>query len=259
MGSAVTMRILVVAEDHLGATLARDLCDRVVIDRGPDWVSSTWGDAAVRETQRRWSGFDPAAAYTSWVGVKKLSEQRGLPMHPLGMKGYAAVAYRAAHMAALQTPRPDALVMCMDTQGVSTHRADVLAGLARAHVDDLPMLLAVAHQEVEAWVLAGFLPRHNDERDALVGLTREIGLDPTAEPHRMTPGRSTALRDAKRCLTRLLPDGTQSPRAVSCWLDTPLEALLRRAASTGMPEYVADVERALLPAITGAPARPGAM
>ena len=141
--------------------------------------------------------------------------------------------------------------MCHDTDGAPGLRAEMLRGLKRASVD-VPMVLAVAHQEAEAWVLAGFAHRHAQEREALSSLTREIGFDPSAEPHCATSNVRDDPRDAKRCCGHLLPEGMHSQRAAACWRETTLDDLARRGVSTGLPEYLADVERVLLPVLTGA-------
>jgi hypothetical protein len=116
-------------------------------------------------------------------------------------------------------------------------------GLRRARVDDLPFALAVAHQESEAWVVAGFVAENNAEKTILRELEAEHGFAPTLEPHRLTPNRQTDPHDAKRVCSSLFPDGTLSPRAARCWLDTPLEDLEQRGAKTGLPDYLADVVR----------------
>ena len=249
----MTLRVLVVAEDQLGVTLARDLCDRVVVERGPSWLADLWHDARTRDSQRAWGGFDAADVWTEWAQTKKIADRRGLRTHGLGMEGYELAAYRAAHLAAMRTPRPDALVLCHDTDNKPV-RAQMIRGIERAHVEDVPMLLAVAHREAEAWVLAGFTPRHAQEREALSSLASEIGFDPTAEPHRVTSTVQNDPRDAKRCCGRLLAEDLYAARATSCWRETPLDELVHRGASTGLPEYLAAVERVLLPVLTGTPA-----
>ncbi len=250
----MTLRVLVVAEDVLGATLARDLCDRVVVERGPRWLSDLWHDALTRESQRRWGGVDDAERWAGWGDMKRLAGALGLRSHGLGMKGGAFEAYRTAHAAAMLDPRPDVLVMCRDTDGNDSLRTEMIAGLERARVDDVPIVLAVAHQEAEAWVVTGFVPRHAREREQLERLAHEVGFDPTLEPQRMTPKTRADARDTKRCCDLLLAEGVHSDRGTACWLDTPLNDLTRRGRETGLPEYLADVERVILPVLTGVPA-----
>jgi hypothetical protein len=248
----MTLRVLVFAEDVLGATLARDLCDRVVIERGPGWLSDLWRAVGLRKSQRAWSGVSPADPWTTWITAKELAPRHRVLTHGLGMKGYSLVAYRAARLAACLTPAPDVVVLCIDTQGEDAVRAEMLDGLRNARVEALPFALAVAHQESEAWVVAGFVPEHNAERDLLRGLEAEHGFDPTREPHRLTPNRPTDPHDAKRVCRALFSELPPSPRAERCWSDTSLDALERRGAMTGLPDYLADVARVVLP-LLGAP------
>lgn len=245
----MTLRVLVVAEDVLGMTLARDLCDRVVIERGPAWLSDLWRDRKIRGSQRAWSGVDPAEPWTKWASGKELAP-RSRASHGLGMKGYALVAYRFAHLAATVQPAPDVVMFCIDTQGDDTLRTQMLDGLRKARVEDLPFALAVAHQESEAWAVAGFVPENNAEKATLRDLEAEHGFAPTQEPHRLTPNRPTDPHDAKRVCVSLFPEGTRSPRAERCWLETSLNDLEHRGAKTGLREYLADVARVVLPLLS---------
>lgn len=254
----MTRRVLVFAEDALGMTLARDLCDRVVVERGPDWLSDLWRDPTLRDGQRAWAGIvlgDPHP-WTTWQAAKELAAAHRVVAHGLGLDGYALVAYRtarlAAHLAKQLQPAPELVFFCLDTQGKEDVARKMRHGLERAGVDGPPITLAVMHQEVEAWVLAGFVPETNAEASTLRRLTSEQGFDPTAEPHRLTPNRPTDPHDAKRVCAPLFPKGTLSDRAQRCWLDTPLDELARRGAKTGLPAYLADVARTVLPAL-GAP------
>jgi hypothetical protein len=171
------------------------------------------------------------------------------------MKGGTFEAYRAAHVTAMLEPRPDVLVMCRDTDGNTSLRSEMVLGLERAHVEDVPMVLAVAHQEAEAWVVAGFVPRHANERELVARLSEELGFNPTTAPHLLTPKTRADSRDAKRCTTELLAKGIFTDRGMTCWLDTPLDELARRGAATGLPEYLADLERVFLPLLAGTPSR----
>ncbi len=243
----MTHRVLVFAEDILGATLARDLADRVVVERGPDWLGDLWRDPVLRASQREFSGVDAPDAWTKWVEIPSLTARHRVVTHGLGLKGYSVVAYRAARLAARLKPLPDAVVFCIDSDGDDSVRAQMLEGLERARVDDVPFLLAVAHQEAEAWVIAGFVPENNAERTMLADLTREHGFDPTSEPHRLTPRRPIDPRDAKRVCGTLVPEGPASLRGERCWLDVPLGDLEQRGKRTGLPEYLSDVAVKVLP------------
>lgn len=242
----MTLRVVVFAEDVLGTTLARDLCDRVVIERGPAWLADVWR-SELRDSQRVWSGMAPTEPWTTWTSTKEIARQRHVFTHGLGMKGYSLVAYRAAHLAASLEPAPDLVVFCIDTQGDDTHRQQVVDGLQNARVEGLPFALAVAHQESEAWVVAGFVAENDAEKHTLGELEKEHGFAPALEPHRLTPNRVTNPHDAKRVCRSLFPGGTRSERAERCWRETSLAALERNGARTGLPEYLADITRLVLP------------
>jgi hypothetical protein len=243
----MTLRVLVFAEDVLGMTLARDLCDRLVVERGPDWLSDLWRAPSLRSSQRAFSGIDPAEPWTPWITAMELSQRRRVFAHGLGLRGYAFVAYKAARLAATLVPAPDVVVFAHDTDGDESQRAQMRQGIERARVGGMPFALAIAHQEAEAWVVAGFVTEHDAEEATLRALQAEHGFAPTAEPHRLTAKRRTDPHDAKRVCDALFPDGTRSPRAERCWLDAPLEDLERRGARTGLPEYLGDVKRAFWP------------
>lgn len=245
------MRVLVFAEDVMGFTLARDLLDRVVVDRGPDWLSDIWGDRSLLGDQRTWTGVDPTDRWTKWTTLKTLDRQRHGVTHGLGIKGYALRVYGAAHIVATLDPLPDLVVFCIDTQGNELLRDQMLDGWRRANVGHLPFVLAVAHQESEAWVIAGFVPENPSEKATLARQTVAHGFDPTSAPHRLTPNHLTNPHDAKRTADALLPDGTLSPRAERCWLDQPLPDLERRGRSTGLPEYLTDVAGVVIPLLAG--------
>lgn len=142
-------------------------------------------------------------------------------------------------------------VLAIDTQGDDTLREQMRRGISQARAAGIKLALAIAHQESEAWVLAGFVPEHDAERELLLTLAERHGFDPAREPHRLTPNRRTDPHDAKRACASLFPEGTLSPRAERCWLETLLETLERSGSRTGLPEYLADVRHNVMPLLGG--------
>jgi hypothetical protein len=188
-----------------------------------------------------------------------LAKGRHIVAHGLGLKGHTLITYRTARLAAqlvatLQ-PAPDLVFFCLDTQGNQAVAQEMQDGLERASIDGVPITLAVMHQEVEAWVVAGFVPENNEETSVVRRLESEHAFDPMAKPHLLTPNRPTDPHDAKRVCKELFPKGTLSDRAQRCWLDTSLEELERRGAQTGLPAYLADVAKVVLPALGAPPLR----
>ncbi len=253
----MTLRVAVFAEDRLGMTLARDLCDRAVVraagEHGYTWLVDLWEPPETRVTQRAWTGIDGVEPWTTWESAKNLAHTHRVVTHGHpGLKGYGLEALRAARIAARFDPPPDLVVLCRDTDGSASLRRNALDGLALARVE-LPVILAVAHPESEAWVVAGFFAANRAEEEIVRKLRSEHGFNPTAEPHRLTAGKRTDPHDAKRACEALFPDGTSSERAQRCWREAPLEDLERRGAETGLPEYLDDVTQAVMK-LLGAPA-----
>lgn len=248
----MTLSVLVIAEDVLGMTLARDLADRVVIERGPAWAADIWSDPELVATQRCWSGLKQSTPWTKWTQLKKMAEQHAIHAHGLGLTGHGVVAHKAARITARVDPQPDMLVLCIDSDGDPALRDDLQQGLDRVIGADVPCVLAVAHQESEAWVVAGFVPQGADEEAALLRLATEHRFDPTAAPHRLTAKRPTDPHDAKRVCEALFgAEGTRSERARRCWTDAPLADLEHRGEHTGLPEYLRDVGAVLVRLLGG--------
>lgn len=142
-------------------------------------------------------------------------------------------------------PCPEVVLLVRDLDGASRKRAGIL------QVRDLmawPFVVVVAtpEPEIEAWVVAGFEPRDDDETAALRSVAAELSFDPTHEPHRLTAHPNDAPRDAKRVLSRL--SGDHRDRELECLDDHA--RLRRRGAATYLPEFLDEVEQRLVPHFT---------
>lgn len=225
MGDAVRVTILCVAEDRLGFTLARDLFDRV---RGDD--GSTW------------EGLDTEKPYATWTSAKDRFRHMGLRLHARGERGYEFETRRALTLLARLPSPPQVVVLCRDTDNQPV-REEMERAVASMAALPFAVLLAVAHRESEAWVVAGFEARDGREKRALRELQQALGFDPTREPHRLTSKSAADARDAKRVCEALLDGPALGERGEVCWRETSLEELRRHGAHTGLPEYLAAVER----------------
>lgn len=246
----MTLRVVVVAEDRMGLALARDLCDRVVRERGAAWLAELWEGPEASAQQREWAGFDRADEFTTWSGLKDEARRRGLRSHPLGLRASAAEGYKAVQVALLQPDdrKPDLLVLARDTEGAANARAEMTRGAATADPTAPAWTLhAVAHQESEAWAIAGYEPRDAHERRLLDAERARLGFDPVREPHRLTPKNPTDPRDAKRVRTSLGLGDHRDARTIACWRETPLDTLRTHGEGAGLRAYLDDVERVVLP------------
>ena len=102
--------------------------------------------------------------------------------------------------------------------------------------------------EREAWVLAGFDPRDDTERQRLEELHRDLGFSPVYRAVRLRDKDSGALRDIKRVLAILT--GDDPDREARCWIDPSLATLRARGADTGLSAFLDELEAAL-PALLG--------
>ena len=234
----MTTCIAAVAEDRLGVTLAHDLLDRVVIEEGPSWMADLWSEPSLLPSARAWQGLEGREPFARWTHLADPAPERRRVLHGLGLSGWSLQAYRAVQLAARLDPLPDVLVLCVDTQGNASLHTKLVRGIEHAGAVPFAVLLAVAHQESEAWVVCGFVPADQAEARRLRDYRQRHGFDPTTEAHRLTPNRPTDPHDAKRCCDELLQGDSLSPRASACWQRVPLAVLRERGNRTGLTRYL---------------------
>lgn len=235
------------------ARLARDLCDRALRERAPyDWLRTLW-DPALVETQRAWVGLDPLHDWADRGALDRCCEDHEIVVaardvdsgRRIAPHGKAAMAFKAARVAASLTPPPSLLVLSADTDGDLDPTRSLAAGLALADERAIPAVCSQIHRESEAWVVSGFVAENAAERAALARLIDELGFDPTRFSERLLSNASGDPRDAKRVARALFaPSGgatLSNPRFERCWLETPLELLLERGARSGLGAFVAEV------------------
>lgn len=162
---------------------------------------------------------------------------------------------RAAFCLALdREAKPDAVIVCRDTDKnrspvVDFKRAVELTPQLRLSPRVIP-ILAEAHPEAEAWVLAGFEPAHPDEARALDGLCKEASFDPSRNPERTTSAPpDDAARSAKGACTRLV--GNDLGRRERCLKN--VQRLEQHGQKCGVASYIQAVRNELAPALGAQP------
>ena len=90
--------------------------------------------------------------------------------------------------------------------------------------------------EREAWVLAGFDPCNDTERQRLDELRRDLGFSPVDHAVRLRDKNAGSLRDIKRVLRVLT--GADRAREEQCWSEPPLATLRTRGAATGLAGFL---------------------
>lgn len=97
----------------------------------------------------------------------------------------------------------------------------------------------------EAWVLAGFDPQSQDERDRLDNERQQLGFDPNLRAHLLTAADESAKRSAKRVLARLT--GGDWDREEQCWTQAALATLRERGAGSGLADFLDEIVERLVP------------
>lgn len=253
-------RWLLCAEDSLSATLARDLCDRVIRERARfDWLRELW-DPALVDTQRAWIGLEPHFDWADRGAVDRRCESRAIPSavrdlstgRRIAPHAKAAMAFRSARAAMTLEPVPDLLFIAADTDGELDPKLLFAEGLRLAD-EPITTVCAEIHRESEAWVIAGFVAQNSHERDALARVCDELGFDPTLECERLMSDVHADVRDAKRVAKALFDVSggvsARNPRFAACWQDTALSVLEARGQRSGLARYIHAIETIVVDSI----------
>lgn len=84
-------------------------------------------------------------------------------------------------------------------------RYKALKSIQEKYSDRL-IIIGFAVDRIEAWVLAAFLPNGEKEKAALENEKKNLGFDPTIEPHRLEASHDGAKNNPKRVLEVLMTE-----------------------------------------------------
>jgi hypothetical protein len=198
---------------------------------------------------KSWYKYDPLDAHDLrpfTIGGHTIAPQGHIGGEPL--KAEASMWRKVLLLFCDGDPRPEVVILARDLDGYPERRA----GLVQVR-DGLPwpfkIVIAAAQPEVEAWRVAGFVPRDQGERGRLATLASDLSFDPTTESHRLTSHPNDARTDSKRVLRQLC--GSDSDRKDACLED---RAILRlRGAMNGVKAFLDEIDQHIVPAFGGAP------
>ena len=240
----MTLSLAVVCEARADRDTACDLADRVICE-DVDWI-----EPAVLDDYRRWRGFHPNDEFLLWKKVHALAREQRIPFHGhfAGQPGcaYAFQARRALLLLMKSDVQPDTVFLILD-EDTEPERSD---GLRQARDEardkcDVQIVVGIARAKRECWVLAGFVPKDEQEQKRL----DKLGFDPTCISEKLTAKPEDAKRSAKRVL-RALTDGNWD-REAECWRDTPLEILKKRGQNNGLAAYLEEVDSLIVTLFSG--------
>jgi hypothetical protein len=252
MPDQVTCSIAVVCEADADRRAATLLCDRVLCER-VGWISPE-----TLPYLRRYRGLDDHEPFLKCANVKEIARRRRVIVHGFvggePRKPDAAMAERALLLLAASEAPPGAVILTRDADKDKERRA----GYEQARsAQDWPfeVVVGVAETKRECWILAGYEPRDEAERQLLSRERKELGFDPLSSAELLTASEEGARRDAKRVLAALT--GGDREREDAGLEERPLALLRQRGANTGLAPYLQEIEQRMVPLFDPS-ARPGA-
>jgi hypothetical protein len=247
--------IVVICEGPTDFRVVTSLADRVVREQGPDWLA---GDPDQLDAERIYRGLQGDPSFTPWRAVKdraaKYNGGRGIRALSWG-KGRGRIDYattlKAVTLAILQR-EPDkqvnAILLSRDTDG-DTGRSKTWRDIQDEFRGKVGVILAAQHPKLEAWLLNAFEPESSQESNRLSAQRAALGFDPRIGAHKLLAEGSKGRRNAKKVLDNLTGDSFE--RAEAAMAVAPLATLRERGADTGLAAFVEEVERQLIPLLTG--------
>lgn len=234
-------RFGIAAESGADARIVARMVD-LVLEREVDW----FGDQ--RSTLRRWCGLHEGTDYLDSHGYNeelhkaniRLQGRFGGGLEERQLRGLMILFERSEK-------QPHALVICRDTDGRPERRTAAERAMADARCP-FPVTVAMAHPELEAWLIAGFEPETDAERDTHRQLRTSLGFDPLAKSHELSATSDVSKRDCKRVLAALVADDrTRRERCV----DGAIELSGDRGQGNGLASFVEDVRKRIAPLLGG--------
>jgi hypothetical protein len=236
---------------------AAELIDRVLREHGPSWISDVMD--VNPEGVRQWHPSDATHPFFDVHAYREHAGRLGLRIphgHFNGAPGAAgSLMARTLFLIARKLNQRgstiEAVVLLWDMDGDGANRR---IGLEQARTEatswaKFAIVIGCPDLTREAWVLAGFEPTDDGERERLGELRQELGFHPTGEAHRLDSSDEQAKRNPKRVL-RILTDGL-GDRQQQCWQAIPLETLRARGHASGLADYLREVEEIIVPRCTG--------
>ncbi len=242
----MTRRFVVVYEAPADLQLATELADRVLCER-IDWL-----DEHLLDTQRVWVSDDSGTPF-KWSSLRDWADKCGVKAH--GHFGDqpgepdAKMARRAIVLVRKVLGDVNAIVLVRDLDD-QPNREIGLKQAATHSGGGVPIVIGAANAERESWVLAGFIPATEAEENALQQARQDLGFNPVEEPQRLTAVKNDQAKRSPKRILNLLVAGDRE-RESACWRDTPLDRLRERGGENGLRQYLLEVERVLVPHISG--------
>lgn len=240
------IRLVIVCEGIADRTVACGLLDRLIVS-SIDWIEGDYIDH-----YRTYCGMTVHAPCLLWKNVKAEAERRGVRLPRGHFSGDPAeldarAARRALRLLMHADIDADVVALVRDTDDQPSR----VQGLEQArNWSSWPfaVLIGTAVTKRECWVLAGFIPRDQEEQKLVAAARQELGFDPSSQSHELTAKQDNARRSAKRVLRQLTQD--DPAREEVCWRETPLDQLRKNDNGNRLSLYLDELSEHVIPLLS---------
>ncbi len=255
-------RIAVVCEGPSDFPVARELIDQTLLR----CVELHWiNDDADLSVHRVYSGETDTVPFIKWASIDTDSPKdyrRSLramfkedwPTHDTAVR-VQRVLFDFLRRSSDVGEAPPYIVIVKDTDN-DTARADQLNDVrALLEVKQLPAVLGVQHTELECWLLAGFQPGDDSERNRLAEVCRGdfppgVGFNPCEKSHQLTATKKDQDKlSPKRVLNHLT--NSDPARAITGLHRNHHAVLAARGTENGLADFLLDIEKRLIFGVFG--------
>jgi len=256
------IEFVVIVESSADARTATKLAERLLVEK------VEWLEHETLQYHFQWSGLQENTEHSCWQDINQIIQnlKQSLGFRPpryLGhgkdgaLKADGAAAIKILNLVRfLQKTRQIKAVLLIRDLDNQSERREGIEQARSEHINRQPKLeiiIGTADRMREAWVLNGFIPSNQQEKQILQEITTELRFNPCDESHRLCSNsweERDRLRNPKVVVEKLT--GGKMEREQQCWEETPLEYLREKGVHTGLTAYIKEIEARLIPIIGSA-------
>jgi hypothetical protein len=250
------IEFIVIVESGADSRTATKLAELVLQEKF-DWL-----DDDILQHCFQWTGLEEGTEFSCWRDITKIidnakSQIKYKPSRFIGhhsksvpLKADGAASIKVLNLVRfLQRIRQIKAVIFIRDLDNQPERKEGIEQARSEHINKTPKLeivIGAADPKREAWVLNGFIPSNQQEKQIIEEIKNKLSFDPSIESHRL---RATSekeperIRNVKVVVEQLT--GNDMEREKQCWEETNLKHLRERGVDTGLTDYIQEVEQRL--------------
>jgi hypothetical protein len=250
------IEFIVIVESGADARTATKLAERVLKEKF-DWL-----DDDILQHCFQWTGLEEGTEFSCWRDIIKIIDDAkeklkykpvryfGHDSNGVPLKADGAASIKVLNLVHfLQRIRQIKAVLFIRDLDNQPERKEGIEQARLEHINKTPKLeiiIGAADPKREAWVLNGFIPSNQQEKQIIEEIKNKLSFDPSIESHRL---RATSekeperIRNVKVVVAQLI--GNDMEREKQCWEETNLKHLRERGVDTGLTDYIQEVEQRL--------------